>query len=149
MIIMYGMNSKVGQVSFNDPTGEYGYQRPYSEKTAELIDNEVRAMINEAYQRTIDLLTDKKLEVEAVAKELLEKEIIFKDDIERLIGKREYDEEEVIEEVETEEVAVVEELAVAEKEVEVEKEIEPIAENSEFDESSETSAEENTEDTED
>jgi len=60
MIIMYGMNAKVGQVSFNDPTGEYGYHRPYSEKTAELIDNEVRAMINEAYQRTIDLLTDKK-----------------------------------------------------------------------------------------
>ena len=102
-------------------------------------------MINEAYQRTIDLLTDKKSEVEAVAKELLEKEIIFKDDIERLIGKREYDEEEVIEEVEAEEVAIVEEVAVAEKKVEIDKEIEPIIEDSESDEFSETSTEENTE----
>ena len=148
MIIMYGMNSKVGQVSFNDPTGEYGYQRPYSEKTAELIDNEVRSMINEAYQRTIDLLTDKKSEVEAVAKELLEKEIIFKDDIERLIGKREYDEVEVIEEIEAEEVSVVEELAVAENEVELDKEIKPILKVSEPEESSQKSSEEEAEEAE-
>jgi hypothetical protein len=136
-------------VSFNDPTGEYGYQRPYSEKTAELIDNEVRSMINEAYQRTIDLLTDKKSEVEAVAKELLEKEIIFKDDIERLIGKREYDEVEVIEEIEAEEISVVEELAVAENEVELDKEIKPILKDSEPEESSQKSSEENAEEVED
>ena len=70
-----------------------------AKKTAELIDNEVRSMIDEAYQRTIDLLTEKKQEVEAVAQELLEKEIIFKDDIERLIGKRKYDDDIVEEDV--------------------------------------------------
>ncbi len=95
MITHYGMSKKVGQVSFNDPTGEYGYQRPYSEKTAELIDQEVRSMIDEAYQRTLQLLTDKKSEVEAIAKELLDKEIIFKSDIERIIGPRPYAEDEV------------------------------------------------------
>ena len=87
------MNEKVGQISFNDPQGEYGFQRPYSDKTAELIDVEVREMINAAYKRTLELLTEKKDDVEKVAQELLEKEIIFKDDIERLIGKRVYDEE--------------------------------------------------------
>ena len=99
MITHYGMSKKVGQVSFNDPTGEYGYQRPYSEKTAELIDEEVRSMIDEAYQRTIYLLTDKKKEVEAIAMELLTKEIIFKSDIERIIGPRPYLEDEVSQQV--------------------------------------------------
>ncbi len=100
MITMYGMSEKVGQVSFYDPQGEYGYQRPYSEVTAQMIDEEVRRLINEAYARTIALLTEKKNEVETVAKELLEKEIIFKADIERLIGQRPYDPV-VIEEPET------------------------------------------------
>jgi len=99
MITIYGMNSSIGNVSFNDPTGEYGYQRPYSEKTAQLIDEEARNMIEDAYRRTIALLTEKKAEVEAVAKELLEKEIIFKADLERLIGKRPYEESDAVQEV--------------------------------------------------
>ena len=99
MITIYGMNNNIGNVSFNDPTGEYGYQRPYSEKTAQLIDEEARKMIEDAYKRTIALLTEKKAEVEAVAKELLEKEIIFKADLERLIGKRPYEESDAVQEV--------------------------------------------------
>lgn len=99
MVTNYGMSKKVGQISFNDPTGEYGYQRPYSEKTAELIDQEVRKMIDDAYERTIALLTDKKEQVEAIAKELLTKEIIFKGDIERIIGARPYEEDEVSQQV--------------------------------------------------
>jgi AFG3 family protein len=99
MVTNYGMSKKVGQISFNDPTGEYGYQRPYSEKTAEIIDQEVRSMIDEAYERTIELLTKKKSEVEAIAKELLTKEIIFKGDIERIIGARPYEEDEVSQQV--------------------------------------------------
>jgi cell division protease FtsH len=99
MVTNYGMSKKVGQISFNDPTGEYGYQRPYSEKTAELIDQEVRKMIDDAYVRTIELLTEKKSEVEAIAKELLTKEIIFKGDIERIIGARPYEEDEVSQQV--------------------------------------------------
>lgn len=99
MITNYGMSEKVGQVSYNDPTGEYGYQRPYSEKTAELIDSEVREMIDQAYKRTIQLLTEKKEQVEAIAQELLSKEIIFKTDIERLIGARPFEEDEVSQQV--------------------------------------------------
>lgn len=88
MITIYGMNEKVGNVSFYDPQGEYGFQRPYSEKTAELIDSEVRALIQSAYDRTKLLLISKKSEIEIVASALLEKEILFKADLEILIGKR-------------------------------------------------------------
>jgi cell division protease FtsH len=91
MITIYGMNDKVGHVSFHDPQGEYGYQRPYSEKTAELIDQEVRALIQKAYDITKALLTEKKEELEKVAKALLEKEILFKSDLETLIGRRPHD----------------------------------------------------------
>jgi len=91
MITIYGMNDKVGHVSFHDPQGEYGYQRPYSEKTAELIDEEVRALIQKAYDITKSLLTEKKAELEKVAKALLEKEILFKADLEDLIGRRPHD----------------------------------------------------------
>lgn len=91
MITIYGMNEKVGHVSFHDPQGEYGYQRPYSEKTAELIDQEVRALIQKAYDITKALLTEKKEELEKVAKALLEKEILFKSDLEDLIGRRAHD----------------------------------------------------------
>lgn len=91
MITIYGMNPKVGQVSFNDPTGEYGYQRPYSEKTAELIDQEARAMIDAAYERVKNLLTDKKEQVAILAEELLKKEILFQSDLEVLLGKRPFD----------------------------------------------------------
>ena len=96
MITIYGMSTKVGNVSFNDPTGEYGYQRPYSEQTAQLIDQEVRELIDAAYKRTIELLSEKKSEVEAVALELLDKEIIFKSDLDRIIGKRPFAEDEDI-----------------------------------------------------
>lgn len=91
MITIYGMNEKVGHVSFHDPQGEYGYQRPYSEKTAELIDEEVRALIQKAYDITKALLTEKKDDLEKVAKALLEKEILFKADLENLIGRRPFD----------------------------------------------------------
>ena len=104
MITIYGMNDKVGHVSFNDPQGEYGFQRPYSEKTAELIDSEVRALIQKAYDITEALLTEKKSELEKVAKALLEKEILFKSDLEVLIGRRPFD---PIEEVAIEEAVIV------------------------------------------
>ncbi|MCX6177439.1 MAG: hypothetical protein NTZ00_08810, partial [Bacteroidetes bacterium] len=109
MVTIYGMNDKVGHVSFHDPQGEYGYQRPYSEKTAELIDQEVRALIQKAYDITKDLLIDRRAEVEKVAKALLEKEILFKADLEVLIGPRPYDpiEEAVVIETTTEETPLV------------------------------------------
>jgi cell division protease FtsH len=109
MVTIYGMNEKVGHVSFHDPQGEYGYQRPYSEKTAELIDQEVRALIQKAYDVTKNLLSEKRAEVEKVAKALLEKEILFKADLEVLIGPRPYDpiEEAVVIETPSEETPLV------------------------------------------
>jgi len=91
MVTIYGMNDKVGKVSFYNPNGDAGFTKPYSEKTAELIDEEVRAMIDKAYTRTKQLILDKKDQVELIAKQLLEKEVIFQYDIEELIGKRPFD----------------------------------------------------------
>lgn len=88
MVTIYGMNSKIGHVSFNDSTGEYAYSKPYSEKTAEMIDDEVRILIQKAYDRTKDLLSSKKAELEKLAQELLRKEILFQYDLENIIGKR-------------------------------------------------------------
>ena len=88
MVTIYGMNSKIGHVSFNDSTGEYAYSKPYSEKTAEMIDDEVRILIQKAYDRTKYLLSSKKAELEKLAQELLRKEILFQYDLENIIGKR-------------------------------------------------------------
>lgn len=91
MVTIYGMNEKVGNVSFNDPNNEFGFGKPYSEHTAELIDEEVRKLIASAYERTKGLLIEKRESLEIIAKELLKKEIIFQSDLEKLIGKRPFD----------------------------------------------------------
>ncbi len=88
MVTVYGMNDKVGNVSYYDPTQENTFTKPYSEETGKMIDEEVRKMIDIAYVRTKALLTEKRLEVEILAKELLEKEVLFQSDVEALIGKR-------------------------------------------------------------
>src|SRR6185437_1326463 len=86
MIVMYGMNDKIGNVSYNDPQNEYGFNKPYSEKTAEMIDNEIRIFIASAYARTKKLLIDKKAELYKLAEVLLESEIIYQSDLEQLLG---------------------------------------------------------------
>ncbi len=91
MVTIYGLNKKIGNLSFNDPNGDYQFKKQYSEETAKLIDSEVKLMIDQAYERTKALLLDKREQLEAVAQELLAREIIFKDDLERLVGKRPYD----------------------------------------------------------
>ncbi len=91
MVTIYGMNEKVGNVSFNDPQGEHQFNRPYSEKTSELIDNEVRNQIAEVYERTKQLLIDKREGLEKLANKLIEKEILFQSDLEELLGKRPFD----------------------------------------------------------
>jgi cell division protease FtsH len=89
MVTVYGMNRKIGNVSFYDPQGgEYNFTKPYSEDTAKAIDEEVRNIIEAAYQRTKNLLIEKRDALEAVAQELLKKEVIFQQDLEALIGKR-------------------------------------------------------------
>jgi cell division protease FtsH len=82
------MSEKIGNVSFHDPQNEYGFQKPYSDETARMIDEEVRLIINTAYDRTKTLLRDKRKELEALAQELLKKEVLFQNDLERLIGRR-------------------------------------------------------------
>jgi cell division protease FtsH len=92
MVTTYGMNDKIGNVSFYDPSQENAFQKPFSEETGKIIDEEVRKMIDHAYQRTLHLLRDKKEQVEKLAKELLDKEVLHKSDVEELIGKRPYEE---------------------------------------------------------
>ncbi|MEP4533537.1 MAG: ATP-dependent zinc metalloprotease FtsH [Cyclobacteriaceae bacterium] len=92
IVTVYGMNDKIGNVSFYDSKqSEYNFTKPYSDATAELIDNEVKALIDGAYTRTKDLLKKRSQELEIIAQELLEKEIIFQGDLERLIGKRPFE----------------------------------------------------------
>lgn len=91
MVTIYGMNEKVGNVSFNDTQGEYQFNKPYSEKTSELIDTEVRNQINQVYARTRQLLTDKRDGLEKLANKLIEKEILFQSDLEEILGKRPFD----------------------------------------------------------
>jgi cell division protease FtsH len=91
MVTIYGMNEKVGNLSFNDPNNEYGFTKPYSDKTAELIDQEVRNLVDMCYKKTKVLLNEKKELLEILAKELLKKEIIFQADLEVILGKRPYE----------------------------------------------------------
>ncbi|MCB0737111.1 MAG: ATP-dependent zinc metalloprotease FtsH [Bacteroidetes bacterium] len=89
MVAVYGMNPNVGKISFVD-RGET-FVKPYSDKTAELIDSEVRKFIDEAYERTRELLIKRSDDLENVAQELLKKEIIFKTDLVALLGPRPFD----------------------------------------------------------
>jgi cell division protease FtsH len=108
MVTVYGMNEKVGNVSFYDPQQDNAFTKPYSDDTAKLIDYEVRHLIDAAYDRTKKLLIDKKEELEKLANALLEKEVLFQSDVEALIGKRPYEEKKLIA---AEEVAPVEETS--------------------------------------
>ncbi len=96
MVTMYGMNEKVGNISYYDPAQENYFTKPYSEETGKMIDQEVRKLIDEAYVKTKKLLTDKKEDVEKLAKELLVKEVLFKSDVEGLIGKRPFEEKKLL-----------------------------------------------------
>ena len=96
MVSIYGLNEKVGNRSYYDSSGqsEYSFQKPYSEQTAELIDNEVSILIEKMYQRTLKLLSDNKENLIKLAELLLEKEVIFKEDLESIFGKRLFGEKE-------------------------------------------------------
>ncbi|MBX9734824.1 MAG: ATP-dependent zinc metalloprotease FtsH [Chitinophagaceae bacterium] len=97
MVTAYGMNKKIGNVSFYDPSQENSFTKPYSEETGKIIDEEVRNIIDDAYARTLDLLREKKHQVETLAKELLDKEVLHKSDVEELIGKRPFEEKKILE----------------------------------------------------
>jgi len=90
IVTVYGMNKKIGHISFEDSTNnaEYAFNKPYSEHTAQTIDEEVRTIIDTAYKRVKTILVEKKQELEKVAKELLQKEVIFEKDLQRIVGPR-------------------------------------------------------------
>ena len=96
MVTVYGMNEKVGNISFYDPQQDNSFTKPYSDETAKLIDEEVRKLIDVAYLRTKALLTEKKAEVEKLAEALLEKEVLFQSDVETLIGPRPYEDKHLL-----------------------------------------------------
>ena len=91
MVTVYGMNEKVGNVSYYDPNSDQTFTKPYSEETGKIIDEEVRGIIDDAYKRTLKLLTEKKGDVAKLAKALLDKEVLFQSDVEELIGKRPFE----------------------------------------------------------
>jgi AFG3 family protein len=92
IVTVYGMNKEIGNMSFYDSkASEYSFQKPYSEATSERIDREVKRIIDDAYERTKALLLRHQNHLEVIAKELLEKEILFQADLERLIGKRPFE----------------------------------------------------------
>jgi AFG3 family protein len=100
MVSVYGMNDKLGNISFYDPQAENTFTKPYSEETSRMIDDEVRKIIDEAYIKTKQLLVEKKQQVQKLAEALLEKEVLFQSDVETLIGKRPYDEKKKLESAE-------------------------------------------------
>jgi AFG3 family protein len=92
MTALYGLNEKIGNVSFYDSTGsEYSFTKPYSEKTAQTIDDEVSKLISKAYEKTKQILLDNREKLTKLADALLSKEVIFKEDLEEIFGKRPFD----------------------------------------------------------
>ncbi|MEO7802144.1 MAG: ATP-dependent zinc metalloprotease FtsH [Ginsengibacter sp.] len=108
MVTVYGMNDKVGNVSYHDPQQDNTFTKPFSEETGRMIDEEVRKIIDLAYERTKELLNSRKNEVEILAQELLKREVLFKSDVEQLIGKRPYEEKKVLDIIDNPKDAVIE-----------------------------------------
>ena len=96
MVTVYGMSENIGNISYYDPSQENYFTKPYSEETGKMIDHEVRKIIDGAYIKTKALLNEKRAEVELLAKELLVKEVLFKSDVELLIGKRPFEEKKIL-----------------------------------------------------
>ena len=92
MISIYGLNKEIGNVSYYDSSGqnEYGFSKPYSEKTAQIIDQEVKAMIEAQYERAKQILVENRDKLDILADKLIEKEVIFREDLEEIFGKREF-----------------------------------------------------------
>lgn len=92
MVVYYGLNNKIGNISYYDSTGqqEYAFTKPYSEQTAKEIDDEIRELVEAAYKRAKEILNENKDKLSELAEILLEKEVIFADDLEKIFGKREF-----------------------------------------------------------
>ncbi len=98
MVSYYGLSEKLGNLSYYDSTGqsEYSFSKPFSEKTSELIDQEVSDLVEKAYKKAVQVLTDNRKNLEKLANKLLEKEVIFKEDLEDIFGKRPWEKAETL-----------------------------------------------------
>ncbi len=98
MVTIYGLNDTIGNLTYYDSSGqsEYNFTKPYSEKTAESIDKEISNLIESQYKRAIDLLEKNKDKLIELANVLLEKEVIFKDNLETIFGKRDFNEKDAV-----------------------------------------------------
>jgi cell division protease FtsH len=90
MVSVYGLNDTLGNITYYDSSGQsdYSFSKPYSEETAQVIDKEISKIIEKQYDRAIELLKKSKGKLKQLAERLLEKEVIFKDDLENILGKR-------------------------------------------------------------
>jgi cell division protease FtsH len=102
IVTIYGLNERVGNITYYDSSGqnEYGFTKPYSEETAKIIDEEISKIIEKEYQRAIDILTKHKEKLVELAEVLLEKEVIFKTNLETIFGKRPFEKEKAIPKIE-------------------------------------------------
>jgi len=125
MVTVYGLNDKIGNITYYDSSGqnEYGFTKPYSDETAKIIDEEISKIIEDQYQRALDILEKHKDKLTQLAEVLLEKEVIFKENLETIFGKRPFEVEEKVvnktavknTELKKEEIAVKEDTATEEK----------------------------------
>ncbi len=100
MVSIYGLNERVGNISYYDSQGRDSFTKPYSEDTARIIDEEVSKLIEGQYQRALQVLTDNQDKLNALAEQLLTTEVIFKEDLERIFGKRQWESDELVEQTE-------------------------------------------------
>ena len=122
MVVYYGLDKEIGNLSFYDSSGqsEYGFQKPFSEKTAEKIDAQIRTMVEEAYEKAKSLLKDNREKLDALAQILVEREVIFREDVEAIYGPRPWDAETEIKKDETE--TKKEKIEIKKEEIEIKKE---------------------------
>jgi cell division protease FtsH len=104
MVSIYGLNDRIGNISYYDSQGRESFQKPYSEVTARIIDEEVSKLIESQYQRALQILSDNKDKLTQLAEKLLSAEVIFKEDLEEIFGKRPWDKEHVQEDLQKVEV---------------------------------------------
>ena len=96
MVTVYGLSNKIGNLTYYDSSGqnEYGFTKPYSEQTAELIDKEISDIVEQQYQRAVKILKKNKSKLIKLAEVLLKEEVIFKDNLEEIFGKRPFESKE-------------------------------------------------------
>jgi cell division protease FtsH len=100
MVSIYGLNERVGNISYYDSQGRDSFTKPYSEDTARIIDEEVSKLVEGQYQRALQVLTENQDKLNALAEQLLTTEVIFKEDLERIFGNRQWESDELVEQTE-------------------------------------------------